>query len=132
MKTTDPDILLIEPDRLLGENFKRLLQAHGYGVRLCHDAAAALKLAEQRPPQLLLINDTLPRNSSSEFLYEFRSYPEWMAVPVVLLSLQPEASLRANRPVLRQLGVELFVLNSAPPLSKLVDRVRLLLTPAAA
>jgi DNA-binding response OmpR family regulator len=72
------NILLIETDRLLAKNLSKYLTKFGHEVSWHVEPQAAMDSADQKCPDVIVL-DLLLANSRSgiEFLYEFRSYPEW-------------------------------------------------------
>lgn len=88
-------ILLIEADRLLGTNAKNVLKRAGHKVAVRVDPQAALDSAEAAKPDIIILDLLLAGRSGPEFLYEFRSYPDWLDIPVIIYSDLPseEASL---------------------------------------
>lgn len=79
-------ILLIESDKLIAVNLIKVLKKAGYAVDWQVDPQAALDAADSQPPALIIVDLVLANRGGIEFLYEFRSYPEWQAVPVVVFS----------------------------------------------
>lgn len=82
-------ILLIEPDKLLASTYAQALEQAGHIVWVVHDAQAAIDAADNHSPELVILELQLVEHSGIEFLYEFRSYPEWQAVPVMVHSWTP-------------------------------------------
>jgi Response regulators consisting of a CheY-like receiver domain and a winged-helix DNA-binding domain len=77
-------ILLIEPNTLLAESYKQALVHAGHTVARVSGAQAGIDAADERTPDLVITELHLPGHSGIEFLHEFRSYTEWMRIPVVL------------------------------------------------
>ncbi len=82
-------ILLIEPDAVLARIYNAILQPKGYNVILVAGAQDAVVAADNLKPDLVICELQLVSHSGIEFLYEFRSYPDWRDVPVIVLSLVP-------------------------------------------
>lgn len=78
-------ILLVQPDAILGETYRKALQACGT-VAWARSAEQAIQLADDHAPDIVVLELKLPRHNGVEFLYEFKSYPEWRDVPVVVVS----------------------------------------------
>ncbi len=95
-------LLLIEPDRMLAETYVQCLNAAGHTVVACAGAQAAIMSADQTTPDLVILELQLVEHSGIEFLYEFRSYSEWQAIPVLIQTSVPPASLSGNERLLRQ------------------------------
>ena len=102
-------ILLIEPDTTLSQIYAASLSWAGHDVRQATTAQTGIDVADQAPLDLVLLELQLVAHSGVEFLYEFRSYPEWQTVPVVILSRVPPAEFKGSAELLKtQLGVEAY------------------------
>jgi two-component system, sensor histidine kinase and response regulator len=113
------NILLIEPDSLLGSIYKDALEQKGHRVKLSRDAQTAVHLADEQTPDVVVLELQLRAHSGIEFLYEFRSYPEWQHIPIVLHTLLPEDDLAMPR----QLGTVQYVYKPSTTLAQLVRTV---------
>lgn len=117
-------ILLVEPDRLLAEMYLEALMSAGYGVIVCAGAQTAIQAADEQRPDLVILELQLVEHSGVEFLYEFRSYPDWQAVPVLVQSSIPPEEFQDNRQVLqRELGVAAYLYKPQTSLQQLVRTV---------
>lgn len=121
-------ILLIEPDRVLAETYFQSLTAAGHTVVACAGAQAAILAADQTPPDLVVVELQLVEHSGIEFLYEFRSYPEWQAIPVVAHTQVPPAEFRGNSQLLQtELGVQTYLYKPRTTLRQLLRSINDLL-----
>jgi DNA-binding response OmpR family regulator len=103
-------ILLIEPDLLLAETYRRALAADGHKVTVCAGAQAAITAADRTKPELVILELQLIEHSGFEFLYEFRSYPEWQAIPVLVQTGVSPGEFADNWQLLkRELGVNAYL-----------------------
>ncbi len=93
-------ILLIEPDRLLAETYKKALKTAGHKVSVASGSQEAINLADNISPDLIILEIQLVGHSGIEFLYEFRSYPEWQNIPVIIHTSVPYAELANGWPIL--------------------------------
>jgi DNA-binding response OmpR family regulator len=82
-------LLLIEPDSLLATTYEKALQRAGHTVAVAHNAQAAINAADAQRPELVILELQLIEHNGIEFLYEFRSYPEWQRIPVIVHSWVP-------------------------------------------
>lgn len=119
-------VLVIEPNRVLASHYATALQknAHTAVWRSC--GQSAINAAERARPDAILLELQLPAHSGLEFLHELRSYPEWQAIPVILLTLVPAAALEAEKSALEQLGVMDYLYKPKTKLEhviKAVDRL---------
>ncbi len=117
-------VLLIEPDKILGDVYKRALEQTGHHVAWSRTAQEAILEADHMTPDIVVLELQLPGHGGVEFLYEFRSYAEWQNIPVVLHTLVP----RQDEALLRQLNIVSHLYKPTTSLSHLtgvVDEVTL-------
>ena len=81
-------ILLLEPDSVLAGNIERYFANAKHTVSVHSDPQQAVTSADSRAPDLIIAELQLAGRSGVEFLYEFRSYPEWQNIPVIILTSQ--------------------------------------------
>lgn len=86
-------ILLIEADRILARNVSSYLNGRGYRVDWQVNPQSAIQSADTNPPDLIILDLLLAGRNGVEFLYEFRSYPDWQEVPVIIFSSVPESEI---------------------------------------
>lgn len=79
-------ILLADDNRDMREYLERLLKSSGYDVTATSDGEAALQLARENPPDLVLSDVMMPRMDGFALLREIRGDQRLRALPVVLLS----------------------------------------------
>src|SRR5665213_4365074 len=103
-------ILLVEPDRLLAETYSQALTGAGHKVMIAPGAQAAISAADTARPDLVILELQLIEHSGVEFLYEFRSYPEWQNIPVIIQTVVPPGEFADNWQLLkRELGVKAYL-----------------------
>lgn len=98
-------ILLIEPDMLQAQLCTAALLQDGHTVASAKTAQAAIQLADERSPDVVVLELQLARHNGVEFLYEFRSYPEWLRVPVVVCTFVLPRELAQTPTLQAELGV---------------------------
>lgn len=109
-------ILVVDDDDAILGSLRELLESEGYGVETAHDGREALdKLAQMKPPQLILLDLKMPVMDGWQFLSERSADTASVKVPVVLLSGLP---FIPNAP-----GVSDFLSKPINP-SRLLDCVR--------
>ena len=74
-------------------------------------------------PDVVVLELQLPGHNGVEFLYEFRSYPEWLHVPVVLHTFVPPAELTRAVTLEAELGVRKMLYKPAATLTALCAAV---------
>ena len=125
-------VLLIESDRLLGASTQQALKRAGHRVNLQVDPQAAVDGADGARPDVIIMDLQFAGRSGVEFLYEFRSYPDWANVPVVVYSGLSLEELEQARRGFSQLNVAGFYSKSIVSLAQLTRAVDRLLQPAKA
>jgi len=100
------NILLIEPDRILGEAAKQALEAIGHSVVCCRSAQTGLDALDSNLPDVIILELQLGIHNGIEFLYEVRSYPEWKHIAVVVHTLNVRVLDERFQEPFSQLGVK--------------------------
>jgi DNA-binding response OmpR family regulator len=118
------NIILLEPDKLLGEIYTAALTAAGHSIRPVVSAQAAVHMADTDMPDLVISELQLPRHNGVEFLYEFRSYAEWLHIPVIVQTFVPQHELQRAAILSRELGVVRTLYKPETTLQQLVAVVR--------
>ncbi|MEO7364288.1 MAG: response regulator [Candidatus Saccharimonadales bacterium] len=115
---------MIEPDRVLAETYREACVRAGHTLVPCASAQAAILAADQSRPDVVIVELQLIQHSGIEFLYEFRSYPEWQSIPMILHSVVPPAEFADNWQLLRQqLGVAQYLYKPQTSLRQLLAAI---------
>lgn len=113
-------ILLIEPNHLLAKTYVTALEYAGHSVRWQTNAGDAVLDADAERPSVVILEPQLSGHSGIEFLYEFRSYPDWQGVPVILQSFIPDHLSRGQKQVL---GIVDYLYKPATSLQRLTQTI---------
>lgn len=117
-------LILLEPDRVLAETSSAACKSAGHSVVPCASAQAAILAADQRRPDAVIVELQLIGHSGIEFLYEFRSYPEWQDIPLIIFSQVPPAEFASNWNLFkRQLGISHYLYKPQTTLRELLSTV---------
>lgn len=115
-------VLLVEPDRLLAKTYSKALRASGYKVIIASNSQEAINKADKNKPNIIVLELQLVGHSGIEFLYEFRSYPDWQEVPVLINTLLPYIEIQDSWQLLKEvLGVSVYTYKPATSLDNLVN-----------
>ncbi len=118
------NILLIEPDRLLADTYRQSLETAKHQVLMCSSAQSAIFAADAIKPDVVVLELQLIDHSGIEFLYEFRSYPEWQTIPVIVLTQVPPLEFNGSRQLLvEELGVQHYLYKPGTTLAELLTTV---------
>ncbi len=123
-------ILLIEPDYILASLHSQALRAVGYEVASVSDAAQAMAAVESRP-DLIIMELQLVTHNGIELLYEIRSYPDLMTLPVIVHSSIPAAEFY-NKRTAQQLRVQSYLYKPTTSLETLIQTIDTILAAAPA
>ncbi len=117
-------ILLIEPDNVLADIYRNGLSSMGLNVISAYNAQQAIILADDESPDLVICELQLVDHSGVEFLYEFRSYADWLKIPIIILSIVPPYEFSCSQIGLkRELGVESYLYKPQTNLHRLLEVV---------
>jgi len=124
-------LLLIEPDDQLADDYTTALVYVGHRVSRVSGAQEAISAADKVQPHLVIMEIQLANHNGVEFLYEFRSYPEWQNIPVVILSMIPPTEFKQATSLWKELCVYAYHYKPRTTLSQLIASVDGLVSVAA-
>jgi cobalt-zinc-cadmium efflux system membrane fusion protein len=90
---SDATILIVDDDDVLGQILTRVLTQQGYKVERATDAAQALQVAREHPPQLALLDLCLPDQDGVQLAGKLQK--EMGKIPLILMTAYP-LSLREH------------------------------------
>lgn len=102
-------ILLVDDSKPILRANERVLHEAGYEVVCAADGLAALKLAQEQKPDLILLDMLLPKMSGPEVLEHLKKDGATAGIPVVVLSSLTEK----NRQKLMDAGAEDYIEKSS-------------------
>jgi DNA-binding response OmpR family regulator len=105
----DVKILLVEDSKPIRMENESALHRAGYEVITAEDGEAALKMAREQTPDLILLDLILPKLSGPEVLRKLKEERKTADIPVVILSGLTER----NRQKLMDEGAEDYLEKSA-------------------
>ena len=79
-------VLLVEDDSATREMIQRTLEKELFAVRTAENGRVALEQIALEIPALILLDLMMPEMDGFEFLQKLRSRPEWMEIPVIVLT----------------------------------------------
>lgn len=117
------NILLIEPDRTLALTYQKALTLNGFRTKWCASIQDAIHILVKRTFAAIVLELQLPRHNGIEFLYEYRSYPEWQNTPVILHTIVSSHTLIPSREILEDLGVKRYLYKPETSLTNLISTI---------
>jgi CheY-like chemotaxis protein len=100
-----PTILLVDDSRLVRTANHRALNRAGYDVIDAEDGQRGIELAQERLPDLILLDMMLPKVSGPQVLRTLKNDPRTNSIPVIVLS----ALSQKNKEKLEQDGAAGYV-----------------------
>jgi DNA-binding response OmpR family regulator len=116
-----PRILLAEDDRFLRKAAETMLRRNGFTVTPAADGEEALRLAQEAPPDLMLLDLIMPKMQGFDVLAALKASPATAGIPVIVLSNLGQDS---DVQLARERGAHDYIIKSNIALEALVDRVR--------
>ncbi len=87
VNTNKPRVLVVEDDEIISYLLEFRLKREGFDVVVARDGHQAYEYLETgAPPQLVLLDVMLPYVDGFELIKRLRGKPEWVAVPVIMLT----------------------------------------------
>lgn len=78
------DVLIVEDDLWLAEQFERTLVREGFSVRRTSNGHVAIELVDELMPKVMLLDLLLPGSTGIALLHELQSYQDTGEIPVIL------------------------------------------------
>lgn len=124
-------ILFIETDCVIASNLRNYFERLGHLVEWHVDPQLAVFSADEKRPDIVILDLMLAGRSGVEFLYEFRSYPDWQDLPVVVFSNVSERELGQGVSSFPQLNITAYHYKPQTTLSQLAQTIdKILQNPA--
>jgi DNA-binding response OmpR family regulator len=124
-------ILLIEPDKILAGHIRDYFANANHIVVSHHELQKAVSAADKALPAVVIMELQLAGRSGIEFLYEFRSYPDWQDIPVIIYSGLKGEELAVYDGVFKDLNVSRVLHKAGTPLGSLLKAAEEHLVPTA-
>jgi two-component system phosphate regulon response regulator PhoB len=123
MTVSKPKLLLVEDDRALSELLVWHFEREGYHVRHTSDGEEALLLAEEAPPDVVILDWMIEGVSGIEVCRRLRRGPATAHVPILMLTARGEEADRIRG---LETGADDYVTKPFSP-RELIARVRAVL-----
>jgi DNA-binding NtrC family response regulator len=127
-------ILFIEPDQNVADIMQKYFQekAPDLSVSFCNDAQSAISQADEQKPDLVVLELAVPNQNGIAFLQEFRSYTDWLDVPVIIHSHIPADNTGLTRSEWQKYRVAAYLYKPTTRLEDLLRTINQQLTDEAA
>lgn len=115
-------ILLVEDDDYLADVYKIRLQAEGLNVTRVGNGEAALPMALQFQPELILLDIMMPGISGLEVLKLLRATPQTAKLKIVMVTALGQES---DQKQASSLGADDYLVKSEVMIADVVERVKM-------
>jgi DNA-binding response OmpR family regulator len=106
MRPNKLNVLFADDDPVLGQIVEAALHKAGYTVTIARDAMQAVMFAVRTPPDIMLLDITMPGGNGLLALQKLKTSDKTRHVPVIVISGIKDEALPAK---VRQLGAEEFL-----------------------
>jgi DNA-binding response OmpR family regulator len=113
-------ILLIEDERLLLEMYVSRLEKAGFEILSAEDGDMGLKIAQEKIPDLILLDIVMPGMSGYDVLKELKTNPSTKDIPVIVFSnLGQEEEIKKGL----ALGAEDYIVKTSVTPTELLEKI---------
>ena len=102
-------ILVVDDDASIADLLTTALSEEGYEVYKTVQSLRFYDAVREHHPQLILLDLMMPYLEGEDELQLMKLAPETSNIPVIVVTAKPEADVRAEEGLLRQLGVRHIV-----------------------
>jgi CheY-like chemotaxis protein len=82
--TAPPRILVVDDTPALLDVIRSCLEDEGYRVRTCLESIHAVRMAQEEPPDVIMLDIVMPEVSGWEVLARLRADPAFKMTPVIV------------------------------------------------
>lgn len=117
-------ILIVEPDHTLARTLKQHLIHNNFKASFALTAQDGIIMADDAKPDIVILELAMPEHNGIEFLQEFRSYADWLNVPIVVYSHIPREDTGLSVADWQKYGVVAYTYKPTTNLKQLTGVVR--------
>ncbi len=114
-------VLLIEDEEALVNMYKLRLAKAGYGVEVARNGAWGVKLASQKPFDVIIVDMVMPAMNGYQAIKEFKSREKTKKIPIIVLS---NSAQEKDIEQAKRCGVTCYLLKSQITPAKLAEEVK--------
>lgn len=122
-----PKILLVEDNEMNRDMLSRRLQRRGYEVVIAVDGEQGVELTRTDPPDLILMDMSLPVKDGWTATCELKAAPETAAIPIIALTAH---AMSGDREKALEAGCDDYDMKPIE-LERLLGKIEALLQPGA-
>lgn len=80
------NVLIVDDDPVTIQLLKLMIERNGYTVTAVRSGTAALEILPDLCPQIILVDDMMPRMTGGEFCRIVKDTPDLREIPVIIMS----------------------------------------------
>lgn len=80
------NVLLIEDDKWLADQYVRIIKKHGYEVTVSASAERAISIIDDNLPDVIILDILLTGSTAFALLNELQSYDDTCNIPIIICS----------------------------------------------
>lgn len=80
------NVLIVDDDPVTIQLLKLMVERNGYTVTAVRSGIAALEILPELRPQIILVDDMMPRMTGGEFCRTVKDTPDLRDIPVIIMS----------------------------------------------
>lgn len=116
-------IIVVEPQKDLGDLLQKGLAQDGAEVVVVNDAQSAIYASEEGV-DVVVLELALPGHNGVEFLHEFRSHSDWQDIPIIIYSHISAEEAGLGEEVYHRFGIAEHLYKPKATFQKLNDAIR--------
>lgn len=124
MDATKHTILIVEDELPFRLIYRDAFDMYGYTIVEAENGEEAMKIVDQSPPDLILLDLILPKLSGFDVLTALKQSPKTKAIPIIVYSVLND-KVSIDRAL--ALGADDFTIKGETPAAKVLDKARKLL-----
>ena len=113
-------VLLIEDNPLLTGLYKAALEKAGLEVHVAHDGKRGIELAQEKKPDLIILDFLMAGMNGLEVLKVLKSDPEMQKIKAIMLTVSGSAQTKEDA---KKLGVADYIIKSEVTVDEIVKTV---------
>lgn len=117
-------VLVVEPDRTLARTLKQHLVGNNFKATAALTAQDGIIMADEAKPDVVVLELAMPEHNGIEFLQEFRSYSDWLQIPIVVYSHIPREDTGLSIADWQKYGVVAYTYKPTTNLKQLSGIIR--------
>lgn len=114
-------VLIVEDDPFYSNIYKTKMAAEGIQASIVHDGSAAIKAAQEKKPEVIVLDLIMPGKDGFQTLQELKADPALKDVVVLVLSnLSQDDDIKR----VMDMGATEYLVKSNVPLQEVIERIK--------